>query len=381
MAAIIRARSRGSCPLPTMPGLSHRPMPAPCSRSSSSRRTKRHGIEACLASVAFADEWIVVVDSSSSDDTAERAPPIRRPGLDQRLAGLRRAEAARPRRARAAAGCSHRRRRAVTPELGGEHLRTAIAARGGAGGLRAVAAVGFCGRWMRHGDWYPDRVLRLFRRDRARFSDDRVHERVVVEGGPTGGSTANCCTTPCRRSDDALAKMNRYSSESAARQGPRRAARRPGRGAGARPWASCAAMSCGAASSTGCRLRRWRVYVAEGTYCRYLKIAEHARRLPTEVRGVHRVNQPQFADQAHTCPSTDRFCTAAAAFLAAPARAQFRVEISGVGATQLPIAIARFRDEDAAASRRRRIMRADLERSGVFRSIDARPRSTRAASR
>ena len=40
------------------------------------------------------------------------------------------------------------------------------------------------------------------------------------------------------------------------------------------------------------------------------------------------------------------FCAATAAFIAAPARAQFKVEISGVGGTQLPIAIARFRDED-----------------------------------
>ncbi len=51
-------------------------------------------------------------------------------------------------------------------------------------------------------------------------------------------------------------------------------------------------------------------------------------------------------------------------------RAQFRVEISGVGATQLPIAIARFRNEDKAAQTVSAIVRADLERSGVFRGID-----------
>jgi TolB protein len=58
---------------------------------------------------------------------------------------------------------------------------------------------------------------------------------------------------------------------------------------------------------------------------------------------------------------------------APPAQAQFRVEISGVGATQLPIAIAKFRDEDRAAPSVSvsGIVRADLERSGVFRIIDA----------
>jgi len=58
---------------------------------------------------------------------------------------------------------------------------------------------------------------------------------------------------------------------------------------------------------------------------------------------------------------------------AAPALAlaQFRVEISGVGATQLPIAIAKFREEDRAPQPVGAIVRADLERSGVFRPIDA----------
>ena len=64
------------------------------------------------------------------------------------------------------------------------------------------------------------------------------------------------------------------------------------------------------------------------------------------------------------------FCAASAAFLVAPARAQFKVEISGVGATQLPIAIARFRDEERSGQSPSAIIRADLERSGAFRGID-----------
>ena len=55
-------------------------------------------------------------------------------------------------------------------------------------------------------------------------------------------------------------------------------------------------------------------------------------------------------------------------FAVQPAMAQFRVEISGVGATQVPIAIARFRDEDKTNQMLSGIIRADLERSGVFQS-------------
>jgi len=59
------------------------------------------------------------------------------------------------------------------------------------------------------------------------------------------------------------------------------------------------------------------------------------------------------------------------ATLAAPALAQFRVEISGVGATQVPLGIGRFRDEDKTGQVLSAIVRADLERSGLFRGIDA----------
>ena len=53
-----------------------------------------------------------------------------------------------------------------------------------------------------------------------------------------------------------------------------------------------------------------------------------------------------------------------------PALAQFRVEVSGVGLTQLPIAIAPFRGEDAAPQKAGAIVLADLERSGQFRQVD-----------
>ncbi|MBP7502041.1 MAG: Tol-Pal system protein TolB, partial [Aquabacterium sp.] len=49
------------------------------------------------------------------------------------------------------------------------------------------------------------------------------------------------------------------------------------------------------------------------------------------------------------------------------AQAQFRVEIAGVGATQIPIAIGTFRDEARVPQPVSRIIKADLERSGLFR--------------
>lgn len=40
----------------------------------------------------------------------------------------------------------------------------------------------YLGRWIRHGDWYPDRVLRLFRREKGIFIGGKDHEKVQVEG-------------------------------------------------------------------------------------------------------------------------------------------------------------------------------------------------------
>lgn len=53
----------------------------------------------------------------------------------------------------------------------------------------------------------------------------------------------------------------------------------------------------------------------------------------------------------------------------APAWAQFRVEVSGVGAKQIPVAIAPFRGSEPASTEVPAVIRADLERSGVFRLI------------
>jgi TolB protein len=65
----------------------------------------------------------------------------------------------------------------------------------------------------------------------------------------------------------------------------------------------------------------------------------------------------------------------------APAFAQFRVEVSGVGLTQLPIALVPFKGEDASPQKISAIVQADLERSGQFRGVDASGQSLDEASR
>ena len=67
------------------------------------------------------------------------------------------------------------------------------------------------------------------------------------------------------------------------------------------------------------------------------------------------------------------FCAGSLLFLlqALVATAQFKVDVSGVGLTQVPIAIATFKGEESAPQKTSAIVAADLERSGQFRLISA----------
>ena len=133
----------------------------------------------CLASVAFADE-IIVVDSGSSDGTVEICRELGAkvfvhadwPGFG-------------PQKNRALSYASHEwvfaidADERVTPELEAQ-LKSAI--RGEYDGYFVPRLSQFCGRFIRHSGWYPDYVLRLFKRLHARFSDDVVHEQVILLG-------------------------------------------------------------------------------------------------------------------------------------------------------------------------------------------------------
>lgn len=70
-------------------------------------------------------------------------------------------------------------------------------------------------------------------------------------------------------------------------------------------------------------------------------------------------------------PARRAFVAALAASPFASALAQFRVEVSGVGLTQLPIALVPFKGEAASPQKISAIVQADLERSGQFRGVDA----------
>lgn len=70
----------------------------------------------------------------------------------------------------------------LSPELAAE-LRAFIQADDPAfDGASFPRKVWFLGRWMTHGDWYPDRSLRLIRTGKGRWAGSREHDRMELDG-------------------------------------------------------------------------------------------------------------------------------------------------------------------------------------------------------
>jgi glycosyltransferase involved in cell wall biosynthesis len=70
----------------------------------------------------------------------------------------------------------------VTPELKAEIVRNISST--DLNGFWIPRENYFIGRRIRHGGWWPDHTLRLFKKDKGRLEHREVHEKVVVEGTP-----------------------------------------------------------------------------------------------------------------------------------------------------------------------------------------------------
>jgi glycosyltransferase involved in cell wall biosynthesis len=98
----------------------------------------------------------------------------------------------------------------VEPALADE-IRVIISKPGSLDGYRIPRKTFFLGRWIRHGGWYPDYNLRLFRKGKGRFDERMVHEAVRVEG--TIGRTRHAIEHYAYPDlESYLSTINKYSS-------------------------------------------------------------------------------------------------------------------------------------------------------------------------
>jgi glycosyltransferase involved in cell wall biosynthesis len=145
-------------------------------------KNEEASIERCLRSVAAIADEIVVVDGQSHDRTVEIArgfgakvlQPADWPGFG-------------PQKQRAQDAASGEWILSLDSDEWIEdgllaEIRAVLNDPSTASGYRMPRRNRFIGKIVRHGGWWPDHVLRLYRRDRGRFNGNLVHESVVVDG-------------------------------------------------------------------------------------------------------------------------------------------------------------------------------------------------------
>ncbi len=165
-------------------------------------------LAACLDSAAFAEE-ILVVDSGSSDGTAELAARRGARVMQKEWLGFG------AQKHFAVEAAQHDWVLCLdADERVSEALRASILAVLSAPAAQVYAMPRcnrFMGRWLRHGEGYPDWSLRLFDRRHARWSADPVHEKVLTDA-PVARLTGDLLHDSAETLAGYLDKQNRYTS-------------------------------------------------------------------------------------------------------------------------------------------------------------------------
>jgi glycosyltransferase involved in cell wall biosynthesis len=170
-------------------------------------------LDACLASVAFCAE-ILVVDSGSADGTVAIARSRGARVVDHAWLGYGKQKQF------AVAHAAHDWVLCIdADECVSDELRAAIVAELAAprGFVYSMPRCNrFLGRWLRHGEGYPDWSIRLFHRGHAQWSDDTVHEGVLTTA-PVHRLTGDLLHDSADTLEGYLEKQNRYTTLQAER--------------------------------------------------------------------------------------------------------------------------------------------------------------------
>jgi glycosyltransferase involved in cell wall biosynthesis len=174
-------------------------------------KNEEANIGPCLDGLAFCDERIVV-DAGSSDRTVELAQQKGARVVTHAWQGFGAQKNFALSLAQGDWVLSIDADERVSPALAREIQRAIVEGR--ADGYEIPRLSSFVGRDMRHSGWFPDYVLRLFRRGKARFSDDLVHERVVCDG-TVARLTEQLAHHSVTRLEEAISRVDRYSTAGA----------------------------------------------------------------------------------------------------------------------------------------------------------------------
>ncbi|MEW6264666.1 MAG: glycosyltransferase family 2 protein [Thermodesulfobacteriota bacterium] len=174
---------------------------------------EEQNIEPCLKSLAWTDE-IVVLDSGSTDRTVDICRRFGAEVHSQTWLGYAAQKNAAVALARGDWILSLDADERVTPGLAEEIRKVTAVPEDRIAGYQVRRRVFFGSKWIRHGGFYPEWQVRLFRRGRGRFGDRAVHESLEVDG-PVGRLDQDLEHYTYRGVSDFLSRMQRYSTLSA----------------------------------------------------------------------------------------------------------------------------------------------------------------------
>jgi glycosyltransferase involved in cell wall biosynthesis len=225
-------------------------------------------IARCLQSIAWADE-IIVLDSGSDDDTVNICKRFTEQVFVTDWPGFG------PQKQRALDKAQHdwvlsldadeEVSNALKQEIQKAMLQSNV------NGFEIPRLSSYCGKQIQHAGWWPDYVLRLFRRDAGHFTDDVVHERVLVEG------KIHRLKSPILHEafvdpEEVLHKINSYSSLSAQKLLSQGKNASVGLAVGKGLWTFIRTYFLKAALLDGAEGLMLAISNAEGSYYKYLKL-------------------------------------------------------------------------------------------------------------
>lgn len=143
-------------------------------------KNEEHNIRRCLESVKWADE-IILIDSQSTDNTVEIAGEYGVKIFSPEWRGYGPAKQEGVNNATGEWILSIDADEEATPELT-EEIKKILTADENYDGYLINRHTNFMGKWINHCGWYPDYLLRLFRKGSGNFNDAVIHEKVEING-------------------------------------------------------------------------------------------------------------------------------------------------------------------------------------------------------
>jgi len=172
-------------------------------------KNEEHNIRRCLDSVKWADE-IIVVDSQSTDKTVEIVKEYGAKIFSPEWRGYGPAKQEGVKKATGEWILSIDADEEVTLELA-EEIKKTLAAENSYNGYLINRHTNFLGKWINHCGWYPDYLLRLFRKGSGSFNNAVIHEKIEING-KTRKLKAELLHYSYSNLETYLSRFNRYTT-------------------------------------------------------------------------------------------------------------------------------------------------------------------------